>query len=436
MSLSGVKRPGLGLGSGAGLVVANMVGAGGFLSFGFMAQDLGPGPILLAWVVGMVLALAGSLAYAGVAELVPRSGGEYRYLADLLHPAVGYVAGWASMLLGFAGPVAIDALAAGAFANTLFGALEPRSWGVLIIVCVTSLHLVDLRVSQLGQNALVVLKIVLVVGFVVLGLAFGRRDWPDWHPLESGAGFSLEPFMASLFYIGFAFSGWNAAVYAAGEFRDPRRDVPRAMLLGCAAVGLFYLTVNWIFIVNLTPERARVVFEYETSRITLAHLIIQDALGDVAGKLTSGMMLVALVSATSAMTFAGPRVYAAMAEDGLLPRALQPRQGKPPVGSVLLQAVLSIVILFAQPFQHLMHDVSAVLTLFSALTALTLFRARFTQGIAIPPLRLGAAAVYTGLAAWMLYYGFRAKTQLLIWLTLVAAIAGACYAISRARAAR
>ena len=91
----------LGLFSGIGLVVANMIGAGVFLSTGFMAQELGPGPVLLSWVTGAVLALAGTLAYAEVARIVPRSGGEYRYLSELLHPVFGYLAGWTSLLVGF-----------------------------------------------------------------------------------------------------------------------------------------------------------------------------------------------------------------------------------------------------------------------------------------------------------------------------------------------
>src|SRR2546426_7528229 len=102
----------LGLGSGVGIVAANMIGAGVFLSAGFMAQDMGPGTILLAWVTGAVIALAGSRAYAAVAQLVPRSGGEYRYLSDLLHPSLGYLAGWGSLLLGFSAPVAVAAVAA------------------------------------------------------------------------------------------------------------------------------------------------------------------------------------------------------------------------------------------------------------------------------------------------------------------------------------
>jgi APA family basic amino acid/polyamine antiporter len=116
----GASAERLGLGSGVGLVVANMIGAGVFVSAGFMAQQLRPGVILLAWAVGAALALAGAIAYGGVVRVCPRSGGEYRFLSDLLHPFAGYLAGWTSLLVGFSAPIAAPALAAGPFARTLW----------------------------------------------------------------------------------------------------------------------------------------------------------------------------------------------------------------------------------------------------------------------------------------------------------------------------
>ena len=113
-----------GLWSGVGLVAANMIGSGVFLSSGFMAQDMGPGTILVAWLVGAALALAGAQAYAALARAIPRSGGEYRFLSELLHPALGYLAGWASLLVGFSAPIAVNALAAGAYTATLV----PAPW--------------------------------------------------------------------------------------------------------------------------------------------------------------------------------------------------------------------------------------------------------------------------------------------------------------------
>ena len=134
--------------------------------------------------------------------------------------------------------------------------------------------------------------------------------------------------MQSLFFIAFAFSGWNAAAYAAGEFKDPKRDVPRAMLIGCALVAVLYLIVNWVFVANLTPAEGKAVFDYEQTRVTLGHVVVRHLVGDWGGRAMSVLALVAFISAASAMTMVGPRVYAAMAEDGFLPRALAARAAR------------------------------------------------------------------------------------------------------------
>jgi APA family basic amino acid/polyamine antiporter len=398
-----------------------------------MAQDLNPPTILMAWVVGTVLALCGALAYSGVATLVPRSGGEYRYLSTLWHPALGYVAGWASIVLGFSGPIAIDALAAGAFAQTLLPDLNGELFAVVVVVAITALHAVSMHVSKLGQNVLVIIKILLVLGFVAAGMALGSWEWPTWQAPRAEPGFSWAPFMGSLFYIAFAFSGWNAAVYAAEEFQKPKVDVPRAMLLGVALVGAFYLAVNWVFVANLTPESAAVVMRYEEQHVTLAHAIVQHLLGDAAAKVASFIMLVAFLSAASGMMFTGPRVYASMAGDGYLPKFLRIAEGRPPTAAVLLQGGLALVLMFLEPLQHIMHDVSAVLVLLSALTVLGLFRVRKGHRLGPPPARshLAAALVYAGLALWMLYFGFRAKTHLLRWILVVVGVALASYWFTR-----
>ncbi|NLT67728.1 MAG: amino acid permease [Acidobacteria bacterium] len=407
----------MGLFSGMGMVIANMIGAGVFLSTGYMAQDLTPQQILLAWAIGAFLALSGARAYAAIAQLVPKSGGEYRYLSTLIHPALGYLAGWASLLLGFSAPIAIDAVAAGAFAKTLSPSLDPKLFGALVIVLLTAVHAVGLRFSVTTQNLLVTIKIVLVVGFVAVGIAGGQNSWPQWQPPSQSEGFPLGPFMQNLFYIAFAFSGWNAAVYAASEFKDPKRHVPRAMLLGCAMVGLLYLFVNWVFVANLTPEQCKVVFTYETARVTLGHLIMKDLVGDVGAACMSVLAIIAFVSAMSAMTFLGPRVYAAMSRDGFLPRILQGKQGKPPVWAVVLQGGIALFLVFAYQLQTILNNVGAILTLFSALTVFSLFWIRFRRKEFGTPAfsALIAALCYLLLSGVMLYFGFKQSATLNLW---------------------
>jgi APA family basic amino acid/polyamine antiporter len=427
------ERRFLGPWSGVGLVAANMIGAGVFLSTGFMAQQMGPATILLAWLVGALLALAGALAYSAVARLLPRSGGEYRYLSSLLHPALGYLAGWASLLLGFSAPVAVDALAAGAFAGTLLPGLDARAVGSALIGALTVLHAAGLRLSRWTQDLLVLVKAALLLGFVGVGLALGRNAWPSWAPPEAHAGLPLGAFATSLFFIAFAFSGWNAAAYAAEEFREPERDVPRAMLVGCALVGTLYLLVNWVFVANLTPEQARAVFEYETSRVTLGHLVMEGIVGPTGARVMSGFVIVALVSAISAMTFAGPRVYAAMAADGYLPRALAGRAGRPPAWSIVLQGAVALLILHLHEVAEAMQNLGAILTLFAGLTAASLAWVRL-RGEARPPApAVLAGLVYAGSAAYMLYFGFRGKSHLVVWLAAVALAALLAWALAARR---
>jgi APA family basic amino acid/polyamine antiporter len=412
----------LGLGSGVGLVVANMIGAGVFLSAGFMAQELSAGWILVAWAVGALLAMAGARTYAEAAVLIPRSGGEYRYLSELLHPAIGYLAGWASLLVGFSAPTAISAFGAAAFAFAVFGAGDTRLGAAALIVALTVFHSVGLRLSKWTQNGLVVIKGLLVLAFVALGLSLGDNHWPTWVPASNSAGTAL-PFATSLFFVAYAFSGWNAAAYAAEEFRAPRRDVPRAMLLGCALVGIAYLFVNWVLLANLTPERAEVVLQYEEGRVTLGHLVAQDFLGDVGSNVMSIGIAAIMVSSASAMLLVGPRVYAEMARDGFLPSFLRGKPGSPPRASVVLQGALAILLLYVHTIGELLSNVAGILVFFSALVAVGLFRVRrHKPNLRAPrPQALIAAAIYSGSSLWMLYNAFKTETGLIPWIAVAVA---------------
>ena len=409
-----------GLWSGIGLVIANMVGIGVFLSAGFMAQSLAPGPLMLAWVVGAVLALSGAWAYAEVARLVPRSGGEYRYLSELLHPALGYLAGWASLLVGFSAPIAADALGAGAYLAAIFPG-APALWiAAGLVVALTAVHAIGIHLSARAQNVLVGVKVLLLLGFVAIGVFVGTVAWPTWTPPTQSVGFPTGAFVGSLFFIAFAFSGWNAAVYASEEFEDPARTVPRAMLYGCAAVAVLYLVVNYIFVANLTPSEGAVVFSSEP--VTVGHALMKRLLGEGAARMMSGIIVLAFISAMSAMILIGPRVYAAMAKDGFLPRAFIGTAGKAPTLSVVLQGAFALLLVFTQSLKDVLGKVGAILVLFAALTVLGLFRARL-NGREVKTSALVAAGVYCVSAAYMLYTGFHENLQLLAWVAAVMVLA-------------
>ncbi|MDR0338653.1 MAG: amino acid permease [Desulfovibrio sp.] len=425
----------LGLWSGMGMVIANMVGAGVFVSSGAMVDSLNPGQILAAWIVGTLIALAGARAYSGIVRLVPRSGGEYRFLSTLVHPVLGYLAGWASLLIGFSAPIAISATAAGAFAGTLYPGLSATLVATLMILALTTVHAVGIRSSVAVQNTLVAAKILLVAGFIVVGLVGGNNTWPEWtlfaHQADvaggnigedaAGAGgFPIHAFMRGLFYIAFTFSGWNAAIYAASEFKNPRRDVPRAMMLGCLVVGILYLCINWVFVANIDPlEQSRIAAAYyeESARITLGHRIMENILGEAGAACMSVLAIIAFISSASAMTFLGPRVYATMARDGFLPAGLRSEEGKPPVSAVLLQGAITLFLVFAYNLTDVLANVGAILTLFSALTVFSLFWICFKRKEYQRPALsvLLAAAVYLMTSVIMLYFGLSGSLTLYLW---------------------
>jgi APA family basic amino acid/polyamine antiporter len=430
-----MPRSQLGVWSGVGLVVGNVVGVGVLTNTGYMAGRLGPGAILLAWLVGGVMAMCGARSYAELARAIPRSGGEYRYLTDLLHPFAGTLAGWTSLLVGFAAPIALCAATAGPFFATLVPGASPRLVGTALIVLATASQAFDLRSAKGTQDALALMKGLLIAGFIAVGLLLGAHAAPSWRAPEAPAGLPVRPFAVSLVYIAFAYSGWNAVTYAAEEFRDPARTVPRAMLLGTALVTVIYLVVNAIFVANLTGARLAGWLGEDTTRITLAHLLMEKLAGPGAARLTSLFVVLSLTSSIISMTLAGPRVTAAMAEEGFLPRALAGTVGRPPVWSVLLQSGLALLLLWTHSFEALLRSVGAILTLASALTVAALARLRFGR-TPLPRPSAGvmtAALVYLAGAAWMLWFTLADEPRTLLWLAVVAGASAIAHATATRR---
>lgn len=410
--------------AGIGLIMANMIGAGVFLSSGFMAQDMGPGTILLAWVVGGGLALLGALSYAELSRLIEGSGGEYRYVGTLWHPLLGSLAGWGSLLLGFSAPVAIDGFAVGAFLNTLVEGPDPRVTGTILIVLLTAAHAGRRWLSEHTQNALIAVKVLLLMGFIAAGLALGASRWPTWvaPAAEDPTAFPTAAFLKNQYWIAFAFSGWNAAAYVAGEFKDPVRDVPRALLIGCSTVGVLYLLVNWIFVANLTPSELSVVFEYEASRVTLGHALVEKMGSSLGANAMSVFAILAFSSAMSAMTLVGPRVYAEMSRDGYLPVVFGSKDGEPPRWSVMLQGALAITLLWTHSLLEAVESAGGMLLLFSMLS---------TSGLVLRPdarpAYRAAAGVYTLGALGILGYGIATQPHQIFWMLALLVFGGIAY---------
>jgi len=373
---SGGRRH-FGPGTLAALVVANMIGAGVFTTSGFTLADLGsPGWVLAAWVVGGAIAICGAIGYGALARRLTESGGEYLFLARVLHPAAGFVAGWISLVAGFTGAIAFAAHAFESYVRPADSPIPPNLIAVAAIVVAAAVHAVRARPGALGQNGVVMAKLVVLAGFVgfaVVKWAGGPRVWPVCEP----TAFGLSAFAGSLVWISLSYSGFNAAVYVAGEARDPARVVPTAMLRATLAVTAIYLALNIVF-VGFVP------CEDVVGRPDIAFAAATSLLGDSGAQIVRAIVALALLSSVSSMIMAGPRVFAKMADDGVFPAALK-FQGEVPTRAILAQAALAILLVLVSDLQSLLGYLGLTLSLSAALTVSSLFVLRRRHGAAEIP---------------------------------------------------
>ncbi len=374
----------LGLGVAAAIVIANMIGTGVFTSAGFQAASIGdPWTMLSTWVLGGIYALCGAAAYAELGSMMPKAGGEYVYLREAYHPAVGFMSGWVSLTAGFSMPIAAAALLFSGYVSKLVpgvAGVEKPLAGALI-VGITALHAFDTRIGGRVQAGFTAIKVALIVVFIVAGFAVGTGGWDHFASVPAvrdhvASWDGAKSYATSLMYVVFAYSGWNAAAYIAGEIERPQRTLPRALVIGTGVVMVLYILLNVVFIYAASPPE---MMGPDGPVAEIGDLAARRLFGDAAGSLLTSTIALALVSAVSAMVMAGPRVYAAMAADHALPRplAVYSRRGVPIV-AVVTQCGIAIAFVIVGNIDDLIKIVGFTLTLFGALTvaAVFVFRAR------------------------------------------------------------
>ena len=302
-------------------MIANMVGAGVFSTSGFALSDLGSREyVLFAWLIGGLIALCGALSYGALARRFTESGGEYLFLSRMFHPLAGFLAGWVSLLAGFTAPIAAAALGLQAYVGYSFGLeIRPEWIGTGAIALAGVIHALRFREGVWLQNGAVALKLLLIFGFI----AFGLSSLPETPAAtEPPVHFAWGAFAVTLVWISFSYSGWNAAVYIAGEVRDPERSLPRSLLLGTVTVMALYLGLNAVFLYSAPID--------ELAGKAEVGAIAARALGGQ-GLERGVSLLVGLALFTSiwSMVMAGPRVYAKMADDGLFPQMFRSGEDTP-----------------------------------------------------------------------------------------------------------
>jgi APA family basic amino acid/polyamine antiporter len=371
------------------LVVSSMIGTGVLTTSGFTVALVGSNQLMLAlWVVGGILAVCGALSLAELAAMLPESGGDYVFLREAYGPLAGFLSGWVSFLIGFGGPIAASAAAAAKYLLAPMG-LEATAGrqaelavATAVIVGLSLIHSLGRRATIRTQAGMTVLKLVILSGLAVAGLAAGAGRWgnlADRPPLSPGLMVAMA---SSLVYVSYAYTGWNAAAYVAGELAEPQRRLPRAILLGTGIVTALYLALNVVYALALTPAEIRgIVAERGLDAVApIAQLTAERLFGPWIAAPLSAAVGITLLASVSAYVLTGPRVAAAMADAGQFPAvAGRVSSGGAPVVATALQAGWALVLLCTASFEVILLYAGVGLAIFSMLTVAAVFVLRMRR---------------------------------------------------------
>ncbi|MDY6879000.1 MAG: amino acid permease [Desulfatiglans sp.] len=392
------------------LVIANMIGTGVFTTSGLIMEMLkNSQAMLFSWFVGGLIALSGALSYGELGAMFPRAGGDYVFLRESFGKFMGFLSGWISLIVGFSAPIAAASMAFASYLCRIFpgspgeglcpGVFEEHTGGlssqsiiaVGVILLFSLVHGHSVSFGSRVQNGLTTFKVAVILLFVIYGFLFGQGTIDHFSPPPHLDVFFSGEFAISLILVSFAYSGWNAAAYLGGEIKDAARNIPLALLLGTVVVIVLYVALNGIFVYALSAEEMVGVIDVG-AKSALA------LLGGNVGRVFSIAMAVCLLSVISAMIMAGPRVYYAMARDGLFFKLFSALtvDRSTPSRSILLQAAIAAFMVITSTFETLLIYIGFTLSLFASLTVAGMILLRIrrpdmqasykTFGYPIPPL--------------------------------------------------
>ena len=408
-----------------------MIGTGVFTTTGMMAEmGATSGDILAGWLIGGVIALCGALCYGEVGANLPHSGGEYYYLSRLLHPSVGFMSGTVSLVVGFSGPIAANAL----LLNSYFATVVPQ-WSVpqmaaLTIVVLAMLHGLNLHIGSKFQTAITIIKVALIIVFIGGVFAWAPSASPDLFRVQPNFMLS-SPFAVVLVFVAFAYAGWNAAAYIGTELKDPERTLPRSLLLGTTLVTMLYLLLNLSYLLVASTS--------ELSGVDAVGTLVATKLwGKSVADIVAMLITLTLLCPISAMLMVGPRIVEAMARDGFLPPGLSKlNKHHVPSRAVALQAGLAAIIALSTRLEGLLYYIGFTLNIFAALTVLTLFRLR-RQNLAHVKVCVGypvTPIIFLAFTLWMTIWSIQVEPMGALAGVITLAVGYVLYLV-RARQAR
>lgn len=370
--------------SATGIVIANMIGGGIFVTVGIIAGKL-PGPVwvLSFWIIGGIIALLGALCYTELATRMPEGGGEYIYLSKLFHPIFGFLAGWTSFLVGFSAPIAGSALG---FSEYIIAGLNfekifspeliivfKKVLSVAIVLIFTILHYRGIKTGVFAQNIFVLIKIIVIIGLVLAGFLLFEQNFNQFRVgfREFSGDIAIG---TAMMLIMFSYSGWNAVSYIAGEIKNPKRNIPISLILGTLTVAAFYIILNLLILASLP-------FNDIQGDVTVFEKVFVNIFGQFTGNFLSIIIGLLLVSSISAFILLGPRVYYAMAKDRLFFRFASKIHPvfEVPSRSIAVQGSIAIVFVIFTSIEQLFVYLYYALNLFPIMAVFGIFVARFRK---------------------------------------------------------
>ncbi len=391
------------------VVIANMVGTGVFTSLGFQLLDLQSGfVILVLWTLGGVIAVCGAMTYAELGAALPRSGGEYNFLARIYHPAAGFVSGWVSATIGFAGPTALAAITFAAYATSVFATDVSVVWekglAIVLVAVLTIVHAGRRTKSGSIQVVFTILKVAVIVCFCIAALVAIDIPQPVQFSPAPGDGELLisSAFAVSLIYVSYAYTGWNAATYLSSELDEPQRTLPIILLTGTLVVTLLYVALNFTFMYS-APVAAM------QGQVEIGFIAARFAFGELGGQFAGVALALLLISTVSAMTMAGPRVLQVIGEDfpALKLLARTNVDGIPSL-AIYFQSSLAILFILTSSFESILVFAGFTLALNSFVTVFGVFVLRYRQPALPRPYRTFLyplpPIIYLSLTGWTLWF--------------------------------
>jgi APA family basic amino acid/polyamine antiporter len=377
-----------------------MIGTGVFTSLGFQLSAVqNTWTILLLWLLGGVLALFGAFAYAELGTHFSASGGDYIYLSRIFHPMLGYLSAWAGLTVGFSAPVALAAMA---FTKYLapFG-LQNNVWlAIGVIVLIGLMHSFTIRHSSRLQNISTLVKVLFIMTLVAIGLFMPGHQENAFNYSASWRSEIITPgFAVSMIYVGFAYTGWNAAAYVVDEIDNPAKNLPRALIGSALFVAASYILFQFVLLKHASA--ASMAGKEEVTFIAFDNL-----LGTAGGKWVSAFIAIQLVATISSYLWVGPRVTHAMAREYKLwrPLAIVNAHGIP-VAAVWLHVFISILLALTGSFERILLYAGFVLQLMASLTVATsLFMPARIPGSFRSPFKPVLQVIFLLFNTWVLIF--------------------------------